>query len=77
MSRRGVRQRRVRITMPDQSGVDVTAMAASTIVIVGMLFFAVHLLPVLTTVLLAIVPPVLILWFIVMVLRGVIRGLLP
>ena len=56
---------------------DLSRVAASVVVLFGILVAAAHLLPFLTAVLLAIVPPLLILWFIVMVLRGILRQLLP
>lgn len=59
--------------MSDESSFDLPAIAASMVIIAGMLFAAVRLLPVLTAALYAVVPPVLILWFIVIVLRGVVK----
>jgi hypothetical protein len=62
--------------MGDQPEFDVAGTAVSAAVIVGMIFIAIHLLPFLTTVLYAIAAPVLILWFIVLVLRSIINNLL-
>lgn len=63
--------------MADQPEFDVARVAASAVVVIGMLFAAVHMLPFFIAALYAVVPPVLILWLIVMALRTIIRGLLP
>lgn len=63
--------------MRTESGFNVTEITASVVVIVAMLFLAVHLIPLVTAVLYAILPPVLLVWFITMVLRVIVRGLLP
>lgn len=62
--------------MAEQS-FDAARIAESTVVIVAMLFAVAHVLPVLINTLYAIVPPALTAWFIVLVLRGIIRGVLP
>lgn len=59
------------------SAFDLTAVAMSLVLIVAMLFIAVQLIPVLVQVLFQLLPAVLIVWFIVIVLRGIVRGLLP
>ena len=59
------------------AGFDLTAVAISTIVIVAMVFLAVHLIPALATAVYQLVPMVIVVWFIVMVLRGIVKGLLP
>jgi K+ transporter len=62
--------------MSDESSFDLPAIAASMVIILGMLFAVVRLLPVLTAALYAVIPPVLILWFIVIVLRGIVKTFL-
>jgi len=61
----------------EKSGFDLTAVSASVVIVVAMLFAAVHLIPLLTSALFQLLPAVLIVWFIVMVLRGIVKGLLP
>ena len=61
--------------MSDEPGLDLPAVAASTTIIVGTVYLGIRLLPSLTEVLSAIIPVVLILWFIIAVLRCIIRGL--
>ena len=52
--------------MADQpTGFDLTAVAISTIVIVAMLFLAVHLIPALASAVYQLVPMVIVVWFIV------------
>jgi hypothetical protein len=64
--------------MADQpTGLDLTAVAIGTVVIVAMIFLAVHLIPALTSAVYQLVPMVIVVWFIVMVLRGIVKGLLP
>ena len=59
------------------SAFDLTAVAMSLVLIVVMLFIAVQLLPLIVQVLFQLLPGILILWFIVTVLRGIVKRLLP
>jgi uncharacterized oligopeptide transporter (OPT) family protein len=60
-----------------QTGFYITTIAASTVVIGAMLYFAVQLIPLLAQVVYQLVPMTVVVWFVVMALRGIIRGLLP
>ena len=59
------------------TGFDPTTIATGLVVIVAMLFLAVRLIPQLTQAAFQLLPMVLIVWFIVEVLRGIVKGLLP
>jgi hypothetical protein len=65
------------VTVADHQSIDLAAVTANAIVLVVVLAFGIKLIPAITAVLLQLVPPLLVLWLIVVILRGMVSVLLP
>ncbi len=62
--------------MAEPSGFDAASLAAQMVVVVVGVFLAIKLLPVLAATALDLLPSVVVVWFVLLVLRGVVRTFL-